>query len=208
MARYTGPVCRLCRREGEKLFLKGDRCYSNKCAVERREGPPGAHPKLRGHFTEYKQQLREKQKVKRMYGLLERQFRKMFFKAERMKGVTGENMLRVLESRLDNMIYRAGFASSRKEARQFVTHGLFLVNGRAVNIPSYEVKPGDVVQLTEAKRNLGRVNDSLTAAESRKIPDWVELNRADFSFKVRALPTRDQLTHPMKEQLIVELYSR
>ena len=208
MARYTGPVCRLCRREGEKLFLKGDRCYSNKCAVERREGPPGVHAKARGHFSEYKQQLREKQKVKRMYGLLEKQFRTLFQKADRMKGVAGENMLKTLESRLDNMVYRSGFASSRKEARQFITHGFFLVNGKAVNIPSYSVKPGDVVALTESKKNLGRINDSITSAEGRKIADWVDLNKAEFKFTVKALPTREQLTHPMKEQLIVELYSR
>ena len=208
MARYRGPVCRLCRREGEKLFLKGDRCFSNKCAVERREGPPGVHAKLRGHFSEYKQQLREKQKVKRMYGMLERQFRSLFKAADSQKGVTGENFLRVLESRLDNMVYRSGFAASRKEGRQFVTHGHFLVNGKAVNIPSYQVKPGDVISLVEAKRNMGRVNEALTQAESRKVPEWLELERATYSVKVRALPTREQLTHPMKEQLIVELYSR
>lgn len=208
MARYTGPVCRLCRREGEKLFLKGDRCFSNKCAVERREGPPGVHARLRGRFSEYKVQLREKQKVKRMYGLLEKQFRSYFFEADRRKGVTGENLLQQLESRLDNMAYRAGFASSRPEARQLVRHGHFLVNGKAVNIPSYEVQEGDVLTIKEKSRTNARINESLTAVESRRVPEWIELDRAAFQAKIRALPTRQQLTHPMKEQLIVELYSK
>jgi small subunit ribosomal protein S4 len=208
MARYTGPVCRLCRREGEKLFLKGDRCYSNKCAIERREGNPGVHVKFRGHFSEYKQQLREKQKVKRMYGLLERQFRKVFFRAEARKGVTGENLLQLLESRLDNMVYRSGFASSRKEGRQFVTHGHFLVNGKIVNIPSFQVKAGDTITVVEDARNSSRINESLNAIEGRRVPDWLELERSTFQVKVRSLPTREQLTHPMKEQLIVELYSK
>lgn len=208
MARYRGPVCRLCRREGEKLFLKGDRCFSSKCAIERREGAPGQHGQLRGRFSEYKVQLREKQKVKRMYGLLERQFRGLFGKADQKKGVTGENLLVSLESRLDNMIYRAGFVSSRKEGRQFVNHGHIMVNGQKVSIPSYEVRAGDVLSLTERGRKSPRINESLTASEGKKLPDWLELDRAGFLVKVKALPTREQLTHPMKEQLIVELYSK
>lgn len=208
MARYCGAVCRLCRREGEKLFLKGDRCFSNKCAVERREGTPGVHGKGRGHFSEYKKQLREKQKVKRMYGLLERQFRNLFHKADGQKGVTGENLLRLLESRLDNMVYRAGFAASRKEGRQFVSHGHFLVNGLKVNVPSYLVKPGDVIRIVDRTQNSVRIQESLATAESRKIPDWLELDKSAMQVVVRALPNREQLTHPMKEQLIVELYSK
>lgn len=208
MARYTGPSCRQCRREGEKLFLKGDRCFSNKCAVERRETPPGMHARRRGRFSEYKIQLREKQKVKRMYGLLERQFRSLFFQADRMKGVTGENLLTLLESRLDNIVYRAGFASSRREGRHFVNHGHFLVNGAKVNIPSYRVKAGDVVTVQQKSRESVRINESLVAVAGRRVPEWLELNREAFEVKVRGLPTREQLTHPMKEQLIVELYSK
>ena len=208
MARYIGPVCRLCRREGEKLFLKGERCYSNACAIERREGAPGQHARTRGRFSEYKLQLREKQKVKRLYGLAEKQFRSLFHLADKMKGVTGENLLTLLESRLDNMVYRAGFVSSRREGRHFVSHGHFLVNGKLTNIPSYRVKPGDVITVTEPSRKLARVNESLTAAEARRVPEWLELKRDTFEVSVKALPTREQLTHPMKEQLIVELYSK
>jgi small subunit ribosomal protein S4 len=208
MARYTGPVCRLCRREGEKLFLKGDRCYSNRCAVERREGPPGVHARARGRFSEYRVQLREKQKVKRMYGLLEKQFRSLFYQADSQKGVTGENLLRLLESRLDNMVYRAGFSSSRSEGRQYVNHGHFLVNGKPVNIPSYRIQDGDVITVKEDSRGVGRINESMSAVEARRVPEWIELDRSSYTAKVRALPTREQLTHPMKEQLIVELYSK
>lgn len=208
MARYCGPVCRLCRREGEKLFLKGDRCYTNKCSVERREGPPGVHSKLRGRFSEYKVQLREKQKIKRMYGLLERPFRNLFVKAERMKGVTGENMLKLLEGRIDNVLYRAGFASSRKEGRQFVNHGHVLVNGKRIDIPSYLVSAGDAVSICDAGRSNNRVNESLNTSEGRRIPEWIELDRANYTARIRSLPAREQLTHPMKEQLVVELYSK
>lgn len=208
MARYTGPACRLCRREGEKLFLKGDRCFSNKCAVERRETPPGVHARRRGRFSEYKIQLREKQKVKRMYGLLEKQFRALFYEADRMKGVTGENLLSLLESRLDNMVYRAGFASSRREGRHFVSHGHFLVNGGRVNVPSYRISPGDVITVRDQSRSSGRINESLNTVAGRRVPEWLELNREAYEVKVRSLPTREQLTHPMKEQLIVELYSK
>ncbi len=208
MARYTGPVCRLCRREGEKLFLKGDRCYSNKCAMERREGQPGVHARIRGRFSEFKLQLREKQKVKRMYGLLERQFRRIFHVADAKKGITGVNLLLGLENRIDNMTYRGGFASSRREARQLVRHGHILLNGIRVNIPSAPVRPGDILQVAQKSQQLGRINQSLSSAESRKLPDWLELDRGNYRLTVKALPTREQITHPMKEQLIVELYSK
>jgi small subunit ribosomal protein S4 len=208
MARYCGSVCRLCRREGEKLFLKGDRCYTNKCAMEKREGQPGQHSRARGKFSEYKIQLREKQKIKRTYGLLEKQFRRNFHDADRMKGVTGTNLLRLLESRFDNMVYRAGFASSRAEARQMVSHGHFLVNGKKVNIPSYRLQPGDVISVREKSRNNMRIAESLTQVESRKVPDWIELQKPDFQAVIRDLPTRDQLPSTMKEQLVVELYSK
>ena len=208
MARYVGPKCRLCRREGEKLFLKGDRCYSNKCAIERREGTPGVHSRLRARFSEYRVQLREKQKVKRMYGVLESQFRKIFKEADRRKGVTGENLLSLLESRLDNMVYRAGFASSRTEGRHFVSHGHILVNGQKVNVPSYYVNPGDVISVVESSRGIGRINESLASVESRMVPEWLELDTTSYQVKVKSLPTREQLTHPMNEQLIVELYSK
>lgn len=208
MACYTGAVCRLCRREGEKLFLKGDRCFSNKCSIERREGFPGAHPKLKGRFSEYKVQLREKQKIKRLYGMLERQFHGTFEDAERKKGVTGENLLFLLESRLDNVVYRSGFCSSRREGRQLVGHGHVLVNGRQVNIPSYRVKVGDVITLAEKSRTNVRVNESINTALSKRIPEWIELDRDNYRATFRALPTREQLTHPMNEQLVVELYSK
>lgn len=208
MARYLGPVCRLCRREGEKLFLKGDRCFSSKCAIDRREGPPGVHNRGRGRFSEYKLQLREKQKVKRMYGLLEKQFRSLFKRADRMKGITGENLLKLLESRMDNMVYRAGFVSSRKEGRHFVRHGHFMVNGKHVDIPSYEIKPGDIITVKEPSRSFARINESMSSVEMRQVPEWIELNREKYEATVRDLPAREQLTHPMNEQLIVELYSK
>lgn len=208
MARYIGPACRLCRREGEKLFLKGDRCFSSKCAMERREGQPGQHAKARTKLSEYKIQLREKQKVKRMYGLLEKQFRGVFFKASARRGVTGEHLLSMLESRLDNFAYRSGFASSRKEARQLVRHGHIHVNGKKINIPSYQVSAGDTLTVASKSRSIGRINESLNIAETRKVPEWIELSKENYSAKVLALPNRAQLTHPMKEQLIVELYSK
>ncbi len=208
MARYTGPRCRLCRREGEKLFLKGDRCFSNKCSIERREGGPGAHGRNRGRLSEYKLQLREKQKVKRMYGLMEKQFRGLFFEADMTKGVTGSNLLVALESRLDNMVYRCGFVSSKSEGRQFVSHGHFLVNGKRVTVPSYRVKPGDVISVVGKSRKFTRINESLENASARPKVEWLELDKANYSVTVKALPTREQLTHPMNEQLIVELYSK
>lgn len=208
MARYTGSVCRLCRREGEKLFFKGTRCYTHKCAIDRRKSAPGQHGARRGRFSEYKVQLREKQKIKRMYGLLEKQFRMLFKEADRIKGITGENLLQLLEGRLDNMVYRAGFAASRNEARQQVGHGHYVVNGKRVNIPSYKVKPGDVISLREKSQKMARVSESLDNLEMRITPEWLELDKEKFSVNVKALPSREQLTHPMNEQLVVELYSK
>lgn len=208
MARYTGPSCRLCRREGTKLFLKGDRCYSDKCAVERRNYPPGQHGQRRPKFSSYGEQLREKQKVKRIYGLLERQFRLTFERAERQRGITGANLLVLLERRLDNMVYRLGFAPSRAAARQLVTHGHFTVNGRKVNIPSYLVSPGDVIELKPSSRNIQMIQESLEAVVRRGVPSWLELDKEQFRGKVLALPTREELTMPVREQLIVELYSK
>jgi small subunit ribosomal protein S4 len=208
VARYRGPSCRLCRREGTKLFLKGDRCYSDKCAVERRNYPPGQHGQRRPKFSSYGEQLREKQKVKRIYGLLERQFRLTFERAERQRGITGANLLVLLERRLDNMVYRLGFAPSRAAARQLVTHGHFTVNGRKVNIPSYLVSPGDVIELKPSSRNIQMIQESLEAVVRRGVPSWLELDKEQFRGKVLALPTREELTMPVREQLIVELYSK
>jgi len=208
VARYIGPVCRLCRREGIKLFLKGERCYTDKCAIERRSYPPGQHGQGRSKSTEYSLQLREKQKLKRIYGVLERQFRRVFALAERRRGITGENLLSLLESRLDNMIYRMGFAPSRSEARQLVRHGHFLVNQRRVTIPSYFVKPGDEIQVRESSRKVVRIQESLDLAQRRGVPEWLEVNKDAFAGRVRALPTRAELTLPINEQLIVELYSK
>jgi len=208
VARYIGPVCRLCRREGIKLFLKGERCYTDKCAIERRSYPPGQHGQGRSKSTEYSLQLREKQKLKRIYGVLERQFRRVFALAERRRGITGENLLLLLESRLDNMIYRMGFAPSRSEARQLVRHGHFLINQRRVTIPSYFVKPGDEILVRESSRKIVRIQESLELAQRRGVPEWLEVNKDTFAGRVRALPTRAELTLPINEQLIVELYSK
>lgn len=208
MARYIGSVCRICRREGLKLFLKGERCYSDKCAVERRSYPPGQHGQGRVKVSEYGIQLREKQKVKRLYGLLEKQFRGTFAEADRQKGITGENLLRLLERRLDNMVYRMGLASSRNEARQLIRHNHFLVNGKKVNIPSYLLKPGDVLQVTDKSRNVVRIQESLEAVQRRGIPSWLELDKDNFKCTVKTLPVREELTLPIREQLIVELYSK
>ena len=208
MARYREAVCRLCRREGMKLYLKGDRCYSDKCAVERRNYPPGQHGQKRTKFSSYGEQLREKQKVRRIYGILENQFRLNFARADRKKGITGFNLLLMLECRLDNMVFRLGFASSRNEARQLVRHGHFNVNGRRVNIPSYQVKTGDVIELREKSRKVQRVVDSLESVVRRGVPSWLELDKDQFQGKVMALPTREDLTMPIREQLIVELYSK
>ncbi len=208
MARYIGSQCRLCRRENLKLFLKGDRCYSDKCAIDRRPYAPGEHGKLRREFSEYGNQLREKQKVKRMYGVLEHQFRNYFKKAERKKGITGENLLILLERRLDNVIYRLGFASSRNEARQLVRHSHFLVNDRNVNIPSYLIKPGDVIQLRDNSKKISRISEALESAARRGTPQWLELDKANLRGTVKGLPSREDLTMPIQEQLIVELYSK
>lgn len=208
MARYTEALCRLCRREGEKLFMKGDRCYTEKCAIERRKYPPGQHGQGRGKLSDYGVHLREKQKVRRIYGLLERQFRKSFAEAERRKGVTGEVLLQLLELRLDNAVYRMGFASNRREARQLVTHCHVKVNGRNVNIPSYTLKVGDVVEIRESSRGLNTINENITKAEHRGIPSWIEPDAANFRGKLLDLPSREEIQLPVQEHLIVELYSK
>lgn len=208
MARYTGPVCRLCRREGTKLFLKGDRCFTDKCAVDRRPYPPGQHGQRRTKFTEYGIRLREKQKVARIYGVLERQFRRYFSEADRIKGVTGENLLSLLERRLDNVCFRLGFAATRAEARHLVRHKHVAVNGRTVNIPSFRVKVGDKIEVREASRKMTRIASALDAAERRGIPSWLELNREAFAGTVKSMPVREEITLPIQEQLIVEFYSR
>ena len=208
MARYTGPSCRLCRREGSELFLKGERCYTDKCAIKRRSYPPGQHGQGRIKVSDYGVQLREKQKVRRIYGILENQFRGYFEMADRMKGVTGENLLFILEKRLDNVAYRLGFATSRTEARQLVRHGHFTLNGRKVNIPSIQAKAGDVIQLREKSRKIASVTDSLEGVVRRGIPQWLELDKDAFKGVVKALPVREDITSPIQEQLIVELYSK
>jgi small subunit ribosomal protein S4 len=208
LARYTDSVCRLCRRENLKLFLKGERCYTDKCAIERRNYPPGQHGQGRPKFSEYSIQLREKQKVKRMYGLMENQFRRTFAQAARTKGITGETLLVLLERRLDNVAYRLGFASSRAEARTLVRHGHILVNGKKVNIPSYFVRAGDVVSVREQSRQMARVLTAMEGAQRRGVPEWAELDRDTCSGKIRLLPTRSDVTMPINEKLIVELYSK
>lgn len=208
MAKYRGPVCRLCRCEGEKLFLKGSRCMTEKCAIERRSYPPGQHGQGRPRISDYSLQLREKQKLRRIYGLQERQFRGLFERAERQTGVTGEALLRLLECRLDNVVYRLGFGSSRKEARQLVNHGHVLLNGRRTNIPGALVKVGDVVEVRQKSRSLVSVLAALDAVDSRGVPEWLELDRAAFQGTVRALPTRENIGLPVNEQMVVELYSR
>lgn len=208
MARYTGPCCRLCRRENVELFLKGERCFTDKCAIKRRNYAPGQHGQSRVKVSPYGIQLREKQKVRRIYGILEKQFRGYFEKAERMKGVTGENLLFLLERRLDNIVYRLGFASSRTQARMLVRQGHFDVNGRKVDIPSYQVKIGDTVTLREKSRSVAAITESLEAVVRRGIPQWLELDKDGFCGKVKSLITREDITMPIQEQLIVELYSK
>lgn len=207
MARYTGPVCRLCRRENQKLFLKGERCYF-KCAFERRSYAPGQHGQRRGKQKDYGIRLREKQKIRRIYSIMEKQFKRYFRMAERQKGITGENLLRILESRLDNMVYRAGLASSRAEARQLVLHRHFTINGGKVNIPSYLTKAGDEVQVKETSRGIDRIGRSVEAAQQRGIPEWLELDLDRMQVVIKALPTRDQVPEDIQEQLVVELYSK
>ena len=208
MARYTQSVCRLCRRENLKLFLKGERCYTDKCAIERRNYPPGQHGQGRQKFSEYSIQLREKQKVKRMYGLLENQFRQIFTRAARAKGITGEALLILLECRLDNVVYRLGFASSRAEARTLVRHGHILINGKKLNIPSAVVRVGDVVSVKEQSRQMTRVMAAMEGAQRRGMPEWAELDRDNWSGRIKVLPTRSDITMPINEKLIVELYSK
>ena len=208
MARYTGAVCRQCRREGQKLFLKGERCYTKKCALERRAYAPGQHGQGRKKVSEYGKQLRTKQFAKRYYGVLEGQFRHYFEKAEKMQGVTGENLLALLESRLDNVAYRLGFGTSRAQARQIVLHGHVTVNGRKVNIPSYLVKPGDVVALKEASRSLTLIKDITESTSARPVPKWLDLDKQNMQGKVVSLATREDIDLPIEETLIVELYSK
>ncbi len=208
MARYRESACRLCRREGLKLFLKGDRCYSEKCAFERRGYAPGEHGQIRKKHSDYGVQLRAKQKLKRMYGLQEKQFRGYFEKADRQKGITGTNLLLFLERRLDNMVFRMGFANSRNEARQLVRHNHFLVSGKPVNIPSFLVKIGDDVQVREGSRKVERILEAVETVARRGVPPWLELDKENFKGTVKILPVRDELTMPVQEQLVVELYSK
>jgi small subunit ribosomal protein S4 len=208
LARYTKTNCRLCRRENLKLFLKGERCYTEKCAYDRRNYPPGQHGQDRKKFSDYGVQLREKQKVKRIYGILENQFRNVFKEADRQKGITGETLLVLLERRLDNIVYRLGFANSRDEARQLVRHNHFLVNQSKVNIPSYLVKPGDVVELREKSKKVVRILEALDGVARRGVPQWLELDKDQLKGSVKGLPTREDITLPIQEKLIVELYSK
>ena len=209
MARNIGSSCRLCRRENLKLFLKGDRCYGDKCAFERRPYAPGQHGQRRaGKYSDFRVQLREKQKVKRIYGLLEKQFRGYYFRAERQKGITGTNLLILLESRLDNIVYRMGFSSSRNQARQMVMPNHFLVNGREVNIPSYQVKPGDVVEVREKSRKIPQILEAMETVVRRDVPNWIQIEKDKFKGVLGSLPNREELTMPIQEQLIIELYSK
>jgi small subunit ribosomal protein S4 len=209
LARYIGSVCRQCRREGEKLFLKGDRCYTDKCAFDRRkEQIPGQHWQRRGKTSDYGAQLREKQKAKRFYGILERQFRGYFTKAERMRGVTGDNLLSLLERRLDNVVYRLGFAASRKQARQLVRHGHFAVNDRKTNVPSFLVKPGQVITVREGSRKVPLLVENLAALARRQTPAWIEVRPDQFAGEIKSTPTREEIGGTINEKLIVELYSK
>lgn len=208
MARYRESVCRFCRRETTKLFLKGDRCFTDKCSVERRNYPPGQHGQGRAKHTDYGVQLREKQKVRRIYGVLEKQFRNYIHLAEQKKGVTGENLLQLLESRLDNMVYRMGFAASRGEARQLVNHGHFKVNGRRVDVASFKTKPGMVVEVAEKSRSIAAIDESIKTVSRRGIPEWLDVDVDNFRGVIKALPAREELPPTIKEQLIVEFYSK
>jgi small subunit ribosomal protein S4 len=209
MARYIGPVCRLCRREGMKLFLKGERCYTDKCAIEKRNLPPGQHGKLRkAKLVGYGLQLREKQKVKRIYGVLENQFRRYFEVADRTRGITGETLLQLLERRLDNVIYRLGLATSRAQARQLVRHGHFLVNGKKVDIPSFSVKAGDVVTVRGTSAQAPAIVHAMEEVKGRGIPEWLTFDAGQMTGRIQSLPTREQINLPVQEQLIVELYSK
>lgn len=208
MARYNDAVCRQCRREAMKLFLKGDRCYTDKCSVERRAYGPGQHGQRRGKLSEYGAQLREKQRAKRMMGLLERQFRKTFFQADRQRGITGDNLILLLERRMDNMVYRLGFAKSRAQARQLIAHNHFIVNGKRVNIPAYLVRQGDTIAVQEKSRKVKSIVEALEGVDRRGVPEWLMLEKDKFTGKVMAMPTREQIVVPLREHLIVELYSK
>ena len=208
MARYRGSVCKLCRREGEKLFLKGARCYTDKCAIERRPYPPGVHGQRRQKISDFGVQLREKQKLKRLYGVQERPMRNLFSNATRMTGVTGENLLSLLERRLDNVVYRIGFAASRKEARQLVRHYHFTVNGKRSNVPSMAIKQGDVIELTDGSRKTQKLSGSLEANAIREVPAWIEVEKDKFRAVVKDIPKRDDVTSTIEERLVVELYSK
>lgn len=208
MARYTGPVCKLCRREGTKLFLKGERCYKEKCAIDKKNFAPGQHGKVKRKLSDYGLQLREKQKVKRIYGVLEAQFRGYFRKAVKMEGITGVNLLISLERRLDNVVYRSGLAMSRSQARQFVTHGHIAVNGKKIDIPSYLVKEGDIIGIKENSKIKDLVKFSLETAEGRGVPQWVSLDKTEIQAKVLKMPAREDIYSDIKEHLIVELYSK
>jgi small subunit ribosomal protein S4 len=209
MARYIGPVCRLCRREGMKLFLKGERCYTDKCAIEKRNVPPGQHGRARrAKMVGYGIQLREKQKVKRTYGVLENQFRRYFEAADRQKGITGELLLQMLERRLDNVVYRLGFATSRPQARQLVRHGHFMVNGKKVDIPSYSVRLGDTISVRQGSGENATIQHAMEEVKGRGIPEWLLIDAAARAGRISQLPTREQINLPVQEQLIVELYSK
>jgi len=208
LASNKNVACKTCRREGLKLFLKGERCYSDKCSIDRRAYAPGQHGQGRKKVTDYGIQLREKQKVRQMYGLMEKQFRRCFKMADMRKGVTGSNLLTILESRLDNVVFRLGFAGSRNEAKQIVSHGHFLVDGKKVDVSSFQIKPGNVIEIREKSRKHPRINESLEAVVRRTIPEWLELDRDNYKGTVRTLPSRDDITMPIQESLIVELYSK
>ncbi len=209
MARYIGPVCKLCRREGGKLYLKGDRCFSDKCAINRRPYAPGQHGQARVKLSEYALRLREKQKTRRIYGVLEQQFRSYYAEATSLKGRTGEEMLGLLERRLDNVVHRLGFCATRAQARQIVRHNHILVNGKRVNIPSYRVDPNDRIEVRESSRKIGFILAALEASENRPKPSWLEVDKASFVGVVRTMPVRDELNEPaVREQYVVEYYSR
>ena len=208
MSRYIGSVCRMCRRAGEKLFFKGDRCFTEKCGVERRKYPPGQHGQRRGKLSDYGVQLMEKQKVRKPYGLVETQFRRYFHEAERRKGITGEVLLQLLECRLDNVVYRMGFSANRRQARQLITHGHLRVNGKPVSIPSYIIRAGDVVEVRESSRDMQSIQENLAKAEHRGLASWLEMDAANFKGKIVHVPSREEIQLPVQEQLIVELYSK
>lgn len=208
MARYTGPVCRLCRREGDKLFLKGEKCFSSKCAIEKRPNPPGQHGAKRGRLSDYATQLREKQKLRRIYGILEKQFRSYYHEADRRKGSTGEILLQILESRLDNVVFRMGFGASRTEARQLVRHDAITLNGRKVNIPSAQIKPGDVIAVAGSSKEQLRVKAAADMAQQRGIAEWLDVDFKKLEGTFKSMPERSELPSDINEHLVVELYSK